>query len=309
MRIWVSAVAAAMLAAGGAAHADVVDFDGAEIVVGAPEGYCPILEEHFSVLKSLLLSDDPGDVLTAFARCEEVDEVAAGAADTFRHYGLFVGVRDEAGDAVRPAQTLEEYLSGYEAAQFQALDAGPRMTTVGMNGDHVVKIEPVGLVSKTEEAHFAAMTIRPEDSSRPAVTTVIGRTLIQGVAVQLELYAPEEEAPIPELVFVGREAVAALWEANAAEGATASDGEGLEARREASEAPEGESETQEGVEEGSLPDEGVSEEEDLAAMLDALSGAGQTFQALYWIFVGYLCASIALGIGIFAFFKLRPKPA
>ena len=310
MRIFVSAAAAAMLAAATPAHADVMDFDGAEIVVGAPASHCIIGEGQFSVLATLLLSDDPGDILAAFAPCEEVDEVAAGSAGTLQHYGLIVGLRDETGEAVRPGKPLEEYFADYDAAQFAALDAGTRVTTVGMNGDHIVEIEPVGLVSKIDQAHFAAMTIRPQDTQRAAMVAVIGRTLVDGRAVQVELYAPEDEAPIPELIVLGHEAMGTLWEANAA---TAGSGTaqmeatgGFEESGEMEEEAVGEA----GEDDFAASDDTLSEEEELAAAFEELSAlAGESFQTLYWLVVGYLSASIALGVGIFGWFKLRPKAA
>jgi hypothetical protein len=310
MRIWVPAVAAAMLAVGAPAHADLADFDGAEIVVGSPAEYCVIAEEQFSVLPTLLLSDDPGDILIAFARCEEIDEVAAGATDTFLHYGLIVGVRDAEGEAIRPGKPLVEYLGEFDAAQFEAQGAGPRATTVGMNGDHFVEIEPFGLVSKTDQAHFAAMTIRPQDPGRGAIAAVIGRTLIDGRAVQVELYAPEEDAPIPELIVLGHETVGALWEANAAtagSGAVTMDSD-FEADENA--AADGSIEESE-QEDGSFStDEPLSEDEEVAAAFEEMSAlAGKSFQPLYWAVVLYLSASILLGIGIWVSFKLRPRAA
>lgn len=306
MRIFVSAAAAAMLAAT-PAHADVMDFDGAEIVVGAPASHCIIGEGQYSVLAALLLSDDPGDILAAFAPCEEVDEVAAGSADTFHHYGLIVGLRDETGEAVRPGKPLEDYFTDYDAAQSEALDAGTRVTTVGMNGDHIVEIEPVGLVSKIDQAHFAAMTIRPQDTARVAMVAVIGRTLVDGRAVQVELYAPEDEAPIPELIVLGHESVAALWEANAAtagSGVVTSDA-GLEARREESGSEEAGGSMEEPAEETTeAPSDWVdAEAEELAAYFDG------PLRIAYRILVGYLSASILLGIGIWVSFKLRPRAA
>jgi hypothetical protein len=310
MRIFVSAAAAAMLAAATPAHADVMDFDGAEIVVGAPASYCVIGEGQFSVLGTLLLSDDPGDILAAFAPCEDIDEVAAGSADTFRHYGLIVGLRDETGEAVRPGKPLEDYFADFDAEQFKAQDAGARVTAVGMNSDHAVQIEPVGLVSKIDQAHFAAMTIRPQESGRPAVAAVVGRTLIDGRVVQVELYGPEDEAPIPELIVLGHETVAALWEANVATAGsgtvTVDANAGLEASGEMEEEVAGEA-----AEDDSLAaDDALSEEEDLAAAFEAMSAlAGESFQTLYWLVVGYLSASILLGLGIFGWFKLRPEAA
>jgi hypothetical protein len=308
MRIFVSAAAAAMLVAATPAHADVMDFDGAEIVVGAPASYCIIGEGQYSVLATLLLSDDPGDILAAFAPCEEVDEVAAGSADTFHHYGLIVGLRDETGEAVRPGKPLEDYFTDYDAAQFEALDAGTRVTTVGMNGDHIVEIEPVGLVSKIDQAHFAAMTIRSQDTARASMVAVIGRTLVDGRAVQVELYAPEDEAPIPELIVLGHDTVAALWEANAAtagSGVVTSDA-GLEARREESGSEgAGEAAMEEPAEETTeAPSDWVdAEAEELAAYFDG------PLRMAYRILVGYLIASILLGIGIWVSFKLRPRAA
>ena len=139
MRIWMPAAAAAMLAIGAPAHGELADFDGAEIVVGAPPSYCTIGEGQFSVLGTLLLSDDPGDILLAFARCEEMDAVEAGSTDTFRHYGLVVGVRGGDGEAIRPDSALEAYLEGFDAEQFESIDGGTRTKSVGMNSDHVVR--------------------------------------------------------------------------------------------------------------------------------------------------------------------------
>jgi hypothetical protein len=309
MRIWMPALAAAMLAAGAPGHAESAEFDGAEIVVGSPPSYCTIGEGQFSVLGTLLFSDDPGDVLTGFARCDEIDAVDAGSADTFRHYGLVVGVRGAQGEAIRPGTALESYLDEFEAAQFEAQNAGPRTTSVGMNSDHVVQIEPAGLVSKTDQAHFAAMTIRPQDSGRAAIVGVIGRTLIDGRVVQVELYAPEEDAPIPELIVLGHDTMAALWEANAA---TAGSGDvTMESGLEDAEEPDVAAE-ESGAEEDSPFSTGdaPSEDEEIAAAFEAMSTqlAG-AFQALYWLAVGYLSASLLLGFGIYGYFKLRREPA
>jgi hypothetical protein len=309
MRIWMPALAAAMLAAGAPAHAEIADFDGAEIVVGSPPSYCTIGEGQFSVLGTLLLSDDPGDILLAFARCEEMDAVEAGSADTFRHYGLVVGVRGGEGEAIRPDSALEAYLEGFDAEQFEAMDGGTRTTSVGMNSDHVVEIEPVGLVSKTDQAHFSAMTIRPQDTGRPAIVGVIGRTLVDGRAVQVELYAPEEEAPIPELIVLGHEAMAALWEANAA---TAGSGTvTMESDLDETEEPVAAEEAEEEEDSPFSTGEASSEEEEeMAAAFEAMSAQlAEAFQALYWVVVGYLSASLLLGIGIYGYFKLRRQPA
>ena len=71
------ALAAMLAAAATPAFADAVEFEGAEIVIGAPDGYCDIGSGDMS---GLLLTDDPGDILIGFARCEEV-EAAAGGRD------------------------------------------------------------------------------------------------------------------------------------------------------------------------------------------------------------------------------------
>jgi hypothetical protein len=308
MRIWMPAAVAAMLAIGAPAHADSAEFDGAEIMVGAPPSYCTIGEGQFSVLGTLLLSDDPGDILTAFARCDEIDAVEAGSADTFGHYGLVVGVRDGEGEAIRPDRPLESFLEGFDAAQFEAMDAGTRTTSVGMNSDHIVEIEPVGLVSKTDQAHFSAMTIRPQDTARPAIVAVIGRTLVDGRAVQVELYAPEEEAPIPELIALGHDAMAALWDANAA---TAGSGAvTMDASLDETEEPVAEEEAEEEADSPFSTGDAPSEEEEMVAAFELMSAQlAEAFQALYWVAFGYLTASILLGIGIYGFLRLRREPA
>lgn len=311
MRVWVSVVAAAALAASAPARAEVVEFDGAEIVVGAPLSFCTIGEGQFSVLQTLLLSEDPGDILTSFARCDELAEVEAGSAGTVRHYGLIVGLRDEAGDPARPGVELDEYHSIYDGLQAEGVNAGPHPAMVGLNGDHDVDVEPMGLVSANEQAHFGALTLRPHESGEPATVGVIGRTLIAGRVVQIELYAPEEEAPIPDLILLGRETVSALWEANPGAAGVAVAG----AETSAEEAGVWEEESQEGYshsdeEEPLAAEDEPSMEEELAEAADALSAlAGDSFQTVYWLLIGYLSASLALGVGLFGWFKLRPKAA
>jgi hypothetical protein len=139
---------------------------------------------------------------------------------------------------------------------------------------------------------------------------VIGRTLIDGRAVQVELYAPEEDAPIPELIVLGHETVGALWEANAAtagSGAVTMDSD-FEADENA--AADGSIEESE-QEDGSFStDEPLSEDEEVAAAFEEMSAlAGKSFQPLYWAVVLYLSASILLGMGIWVSFKLRPRAA
>jgi hypothetical protein len=154
------------------------------------------------------------------------------------------------------------------------------------------------------------MTIRPQDTGRPAIVGVIGRTLVDGRAVQVELYAPEEEAPIPELIALGHDSMAALWEANAA---TAGSGTvTMDSYLQADEAESSDAtEESEAEEDGTLSDEApLSEEEELAAAFDMLTTQmGEAVQTLYWIVLGYLGASILLGVGIWASFKLRRQPA
>lgn len=313
MRIWMSVIAAAALAAGAPARAEVVEFDGAEIVVGAPLSYCTIGEGQFSVLQTLLLSEDPGDILTSFARCDELAEVEAGSAGTVRHYGLIVGLRDEAGDPARPGVELDEFHSIYDGLQAEAVNAGPHPAMVGLNGDHDVDVEPMGLVSADEQAHFGALTLRPQESGEPAIVGVIGRTLIAGRVVQVELYAPEEEAPIPDLILLGRETVSALWDANPGAAGVAVAGAEMPAEETAAWDQSEESEESYSPSEEEQPlaaAEQPSEEEQALAELEALmSEGGAALQAIYWLIVGYLAASLALGIGIYAFFKLRPRPA
>jgi hypothetical protein len=48
----------------------------------------------------------------------------------------------------------------------------------------------------------------------------------------------------------------------------------------------------------------------MAAAFEAMSAQlAEAFQALYWVVVGYLSASLLLGIGIYGYFKLRRQPA
>jgi hypothetical protein len=312
MRIWMSIIAAAALAATAPARAEVVEFDGAEIVVGAPLSYCTIGDGQFSILQTLLLSEDPGDILTSFARCDELAEVEAGSAATVRHYGLIVGLRDEAGDPARPGVELDAYHAIYDGLQAEGVNAGPHPAMVGLNGDHDVDVEPMGLVSAGEQAHFGALTLRPHESGEPAIVGVIGRTLIAGRVVQIELYAPEEEAPIPDLILLGRETVSALWEANPGAAGVAIAG----AETSAEEAGAGEEESEEAYSQSDAEEEPLAAEEEpsgeeqaLAEIEALMSEGGAALQAVYWLIVGYLAASLALGIGIYGFFKLRPRPA
>lgn len=305
MRIWMPAVAAAVLAVCAPAHADVVYFDGAEVKLATPALYCTVGESQFSVLGTLFLSDDPGDVLTIFARCEEIDEVAAGSADTFRHYGLILGLRSQGDEAIRPGKPLEDYLVDFDVELSEAQNDGSRASDVGMNGNLAALIEAVGLVNKTDQAHFGAMTIRAREGGHPAMVAVVGRTLIDGRVVQVELYAPEDEAPIPELIVLGQETVAALWEANEATAGSSTvtaDADTLE--------ESGEMEEHAAEDDPLAAGDAPSMEEELAQAVDAFSAlAGDTLQIVYWLLVGYLSASIALGVGIFGWFKLRPKVA
>jgi hypothetical protein len=311
MRIWMSAIAAAALAASAPARAEVVEFDGAEIVVGAPLSYCTIGEGQFSILQSLLLSEDPGDILTSFARCDELAEIEAGSAATVRHYGLIVGLRDEAGDPARPAVELEAYHAIFDGLQAEGVNAGPHPAMVGLNGDHDVDVEPMGLVSADEQAHFGALTLRPHESGAPAIVGVVARTLMAGRVVQVELYAPEEEAPIPDLILLGRETVSALWEANAGAAGVAVAGAEVSAEEAGAWPEETEESYSPSEEEQPLAaEEEPSGEEQALAEIESLMSEGRVaLQAMYWLILGYLGASIALGIGIYGVFKLRPRPA
>ena len=205
---------AAMLAAAAPAAAEVVEFDGMEVVVGTPGAYCAIGDGQFSAVSMLLLSDDPGEVLIAFARCEELAELEAGSTATVRHYGLIAGVRDAEGGAVRPGKPLDAYLQEYDVQQSAALDAGTRRTLVGFNGNLSVEIEPLGLVSASEQAHFAGLVLRPDEPGREAIIGVTGRTLVSGRAVQVEVYGPDEGVAMPELILLARDLMSLLWEHN-----------------------------------------------------------------------------------------------
>ena len=299
------ALAAMLAAATTPAFAEVVDFEGAEIVIGAPDGYC---EVGSGDMPGLLLTDDPGDILIAFARCDEV-EALSSANEALRHYGLFVGMRDAEGEAIRP-ESLESYLAAYDSEQFDIMVAGSRRAMVGLHADQSVEIQPIGPVATREQAHYVALALRPDDPGRIAMVAVAGRTVIAGRAVQLELYAPEEDSPIPVLLDQSFDVMSLLWENNAA---TAGVGASSQAAGDASEEEGGEMalEGEEGMAEEEAPgaETGMAgPEEQLDAVLHALEGEfAAILQGAYWTLFGYFVASVLLGAAIFGYFKLQPR--
>ena len=298
------ALAAMLAAAATPAFADTVDFEGAEIVIGAPDGYCDIGSGDMS---GLLLTDDPGDVLIAFARCEEV-EAAAETTEPLRHYGLIVGIRDQAGDASLP-ESFESYLADYDSEQFDVMVAGNRRAMVGIHSSHSVEIQPIGPVATREQAHYVALALRPDDSNRAAMVAVTGRTVIAGRALQLELYAPEDDSPIPLLLDEGFAVMGLLWEANAG---TAGVGAGAE---EAASGVDEEAGGSMGSEESVSDEEAlgagsdmVEPEEEVEAVLQALEGEfAAALQGAYWAIFGYFALSIVIGLAIFGFLRLQPR--
>jgi hypothetical protein len=300
------ALAAMLAAATTPAFAEVVDFEGAEIVIGAPDGYCEVGSGEMS---GRLLTDDPGDILIAFARCEEV-EALSGANEALRHYGLFVGLRDAEGEAIRP-ESLESYLAAYDSEQFDIMGAGNRRAMVGLHADQSVEIQPIGPVATREQAHYVALALRPDDPGRTAMVAVAGRTVIAGRAVQLELYAPEEKSPIPVLLDQSFGVMGLLWENNAATAGVGASSQ--EAAGDASE-EEGGGMAVEG-EEGASEEEALGAESDMAepeeqldAVLHALDGEfAAILQGAYWTLFGYFAASVLIGAAIFGYFKLQPR--